>query len=69
MPVFGVQILSMSPSDLKMQKPAHLGDECVGAGAVIHTITGPCSNWLPLVSGELTKSAELMCRLLSLLPC
>lgn len=49
MPVFGVQILSMS--DLKMQKPAHLGDECVGAGAAIHPIPRSCSDRLPLVSG------------------
>lgn len=68
MAVFGVQILSISPSDLKMQKPARLEDECVGTGAAIHIITGSCSNWLPLVSGELTKSAELVCRLLPLLP-
>lgn len=68
MPVFGFQILSMNPSDFKMQKPAHQGDECVGAGAAIHIITGSCSNWLALVSGELTKSAELVCRLLPLLP-
>lgn len=66
--VSGVQILSVSPSDLKMQKPAYLGDECVGAGTASHTITGSCSNWLLLVSRELTKSAELVCRLLPLLP-
>lgn len=66
MPVFGVQVLSMSPGDLKMQNPVHLGGECVGAGAAIHTITGSRSNWLTLVSGELTKSAELVCTLLSL---
>lgn len=63
--VFGVWILSMSPSDLKMQKPAHLRDECMGAGAAIHTITASSSSWLPLVSGE---SAELVFRLLPLLP-
>lgn len=49
MPVFGVQILSMS--DLKMQKPAHLGDACVGAGAAIHPIPRSCSDRLPLVPG------------------
>lgn len=53
MPVFGVQILSVSPSDLKIQKPAHLGNECVGTGAAIYTVTGSCSNCLPLVSGRL----------------
>lgn len=69
MPVFGVQILSVSASDLKRQKLAHLlGDECVGAGAAIHTIPGSCNDWLSLESVGLI-SAELVRRLLPLPPC
>lgn len=51
MPVVEVQILCMTPSDLKKQKPAHLGDEWVGAGAAVQTIPVSSSDWLSQVPG------------------
>lgn len=60
MPVVGVQILNMTPSDLKKQKPAHLGDEWVGAGAAVQTVPLSSSDWFGGPGGltRLTRSAE-----------
>lgn len=59
MPVTGVQILGMTPH-LNQQKPAHVGDECVGAGAPSKLSLCQAAIACPrlLGSGGLTRSAE-----------
>jgi len=51
MTVTGVQILNMTPSDLKKQKPAHLGDDCVGAESTVQTVPVSSSDWFSQVPG------------------
>lgn len=51
MPVVRVHILSVTPSDLKKQKPAHLGYERVGAGAAVQTVPVSSSDRLSQVPG------------------
>lgn len=53
MPMVGVHILGMTPGDSKREekKPAHLGDEWVGAGAAIQAVLVSGSDWLPCSSG------------------
>lgn len=78
MPIVGVHILRMTPGDSKREekKPAHLGDEWVGAGAAVGAVPMSGGDWLLRSSGlchfsgrpELTAGCCSLCPLRLLLP-